>query len=161
MIVDRALGECVKFYGIGEQTIPEPRLSEKGMSIASTTAVSGLNAATLRLDVAASNIANSLSGGPLTGTPNPDNFPAAYTPLRVDQTDGGTRATVGPISPATVSTFNPTAPFANSDGMVASPNVDLANEMIQLLIARYSFAANAQVIRADAQMSATLLNITA
>jgi flagellar basal-body rod protein FlgC len=45
--------------------------------------------------------------------------------------------------------------------MVASPNVDLANEFVQLLLARYSFAANAQVIRADAQMSAALFDITA
>lgn len=134
------------------------------MSIASTIAVSGLNAASLRLQVAASNIANSLSDGPLPGVSNPENFPTAYTPLRVNQTDlvgGGTRATVSSISPATVSTFDPTAPFANADGFVASPNVDLANEIVQLLIARYSFAANAQVIRADAQMSAALLNITA
>lgn len=43
---------------------------------------------------------------------------------------------------------------------VAGPNVDLANELVQLLVARYTFAANAQVIRADAQMSASLLNIT-
>jgi flagellar basal-body rod protein FlgC len=43
--------------------------------------------------------------------------------------------------------------------MVASPNVDLANEFVQLMIARISYAANAQVIRADAQMSASLLNI--
>ena len=134
------------------------------MSIASTIAVSGLNAATLRLDVAANNIANALSDGPLPGTANPENFPSAYTPLRVNQTDvvgGGTSATISFVSPPTVTTFDPTAPFANSDGMVASPNVDLANEMVQLLIARYSFAANAQVIRADAQMSAALLNITA
>jgi flagellar hook protein FlgE len=33
--------------------------------------------------------------------------------------------------------------------------------MIQLLIARTSYAANAQVIRADAHMSSALLNITA
>jgi flagellar basal-body rod protein FlgC len=134
------------------------------MSIASTIAVTGLNAASLRLQVAASNIANSLSDGPLAGAPNPENFPTAYTPLRVNQTDivgGGTSATVSLVSPATVSAFDPTAPFANKDGFVASPNVDLASEMIQLLIARYSYAANAQVIRADAQMSATLLNITA
>lgn len=134
------------------------------MSIASTIAVSGLNVAMLRLQVAAGNIANSLSDGPLANTPNPENFPAAYTPLRVNQTDvagGGTSGNVSSVSPATVSIFDPTAPFANSDGMVASPNVDLAKEMIQLLIARYSFAANAQVIRADAQMSAALLNITA
>ena len=134
------------------------------MSIASTIAVSGLNAASLRLQVAASNIANVLSNGPLPGTPNPENFPAAYTPLRVDQTDvvgGGTGATISAVSPATVSAFDPTAPFANSNGFVASPNVDLATEMIQLLIARISYAANVQVIRTDAQMSAALLNITA
>lgn len=134
------------------------------MSIASTIAVSGLNAAALRLQVAASNIANSLSDGPLPGASNPENFPAAYAPLRVNQTDtvgGGTSATVRAVSPATVPAFDPTAPFANSDGFVATPNIDLADQIIQLLIARTSYAANAQVIRADAQMSAVLLSITA
>ena len=134
------------------------------MGIASTIAVSGLDAASLRLQVAASNIANSLSDGPLPDVPDPENFPAAYSPLRVNQTDvagGGTRATVSTVSPATLSVFDPTAPFADGDGFVARPNVDLAGQMIQLLIARYSYAANAQVMRADAQMSAALLNITA
>jgi flagellar basal-body rod protein FlgC len=133
------------------------------MSIASATAVSGLSVASLRLQVAASNIANSLSDGPLPDATNPDAFPAAYTPLQVNQTDlagWGTTATVTAVSPATVSTFDPTAPIADRSGMVARPNVDLANEIVQLMIARYSYAANAQVIRADAQMSASLLNIT-
>ena len=134
------------------------------MSIANTIAVSGLNVASLRLQVAASNIANSLSDGPLPGTPNPENSPPAYTPLRLDQTDvveGGTRATVSAVSPATVSAFDPTAPFANGDGFVASPNLDLASQIIQVLIARTNYAANAQVFRTDAQMSSALLNITA
>jgi flagellar basal-body rod protein FlgC len=133
------------------------------MSIASTIAVSGLNVASLRLQVAADNIANSLSDGPMPDAANAATFPAAYTPLRVNQTDvvgGGTSATVSQVSPATVSAFDPAAPFADSNGMVASPNVDLANEIVQLMLARYSYAANAQVIRADAQMSAALLNIT-
>lgn len=53
------------------------------MSIATTIALSGINAATLRLHVAGSNIASARSGG--------------YVPLRVNQTetaDGGTSATV-------------------------------------------------------------------
>jgi flagellar basal-body rod protein FlgC len=130
------------------------------MSIASAIAVSGLKVASLRLQVAASNIANSLSTGPLPDAANAENFPAAYSALRVNQTDavgGGTSATVT----TTVSSYEPTAPFADDNGMVAGPNVDLANELVQLLVARYTFAANAQVIRADAQMSASLLNITA
>lgn len=134
------------------------------MSIASAIAVSGLKVANLRLQVAASNIANSLSIGPLPDAANAEDFPAAYSALRVNQTDavgGGTSATVTTTTPATVWSYEPTAPFADDNGMVAGPNVDLANELVQLLVARYTFAANAQVIRADAQMSASLLNITA
>ena len=134
------------------------------MSIASTIAVSGLGVASLRLQVAASNIANARSNGPLPAAANPRHFPPAYSPLRVNQVDtpgGGTSATVTNISPATVATFDPSAPYADGRGMAASPNVDLANELVQMMIARFSYAANAQVIRADAQMSAGLFDITA
>jgi len=134
------------------------------MSVASTIAVSGLNVATLRLDVAASNIANALSDGPLPDAANAGSFPSAYTPLRVNQVDnvgGGTSATVSAVSPATVPAYDPGAPFADSHEMVASPNVDLANELVQVLIARTAYAANAQVIRADAQMSQALFDALA
>ncbi|HZP70454.1 MAG TPA: flagellar biosynthesis protein FlgC [Pseudolabrys sp.] len=134
------------------------------MGFASTIAVSGLNVASLRLQVAAGNIANAWSDGPLPDTPNPENFPAAYTPRRVNQVQnaaGGTDATVTAVSPAFVSVFDPTAPFADSRGMVASPNVDLGNELVQTLIARLSYAANAKVIRVDTQMGAMLFDITA
>ena len=134
------------------------------MSIASTIAVSGLSVASLRLQVAASNIANASSGGPLPGTPNPENFPSAYSALRVNQVDnlgGGTSATMTNVLPPTVATYDPTAPYADGRGMVASPNVDLANELVQVLVARFTYAANAQVIRADAQMSVALFNIAA
>jgi flagellar basal-body rod protein FlgC len=133
------------------------------MSIASTIAVSGLNVASLRLQVAASNIANARSNGPLPGTPNSENFPSAYSPLRVNQVDtfgSGTSATVIDVSPATVAAFDPSAPYADNRGMVASPNLDLANELVQALLSRFNYTANVQVIRADAQMSATLLDIT-
>jgi flagellar basal-body rod protein FlgC len=134
------------------------------MSIASTIAVSGLSVASLRLQVAASNIANASSDGPLPGAPNPENFPPAHSTLRLNQVDslgGGTSATVTNVSPSTIETYDPTAPYADGRGMVASPNVDLANELVQVLIARFSYAANAQVIRADAQMSAALFDLTA
>ena len=134
------------------------------MSLASVIAVSGLSVASLRLQVAASNIANTSSDGPLPGTPNPENFPPAYSALRVNQVDnlgGGTSATVAYVSPSTVATYDPSAPYADDRGMVASPNVDLANELVQVLIARFSYAANAHVVRADVQMSAALLDITA
>jgi flagellar basal-body rod protein FlgC len=134
------------------------------MSIASTIAVSGLSVASLRLQEAASNIANASSDGPIPGAPNPENFPPAYSALRLNQVDnlgGGTSAIVSNVLPTTVATYDPSAPYADSRGMVASPNVDLANELVQVLIARFSYAANAQAIRADAQMSAALFDLTA
>jgi flagellar basal-body rod protein FlgC len=134
------------------------------MSIASTIAVSGMGVAALRLDIAAGNIANSLSAGPLPGAANAGDFPPAYAPLRVDQVDlaaGGTTATVNRVSPATVPAFDPGAPFADANGQIAMPNVDLANEIVQTMVARLTYAANAQVVRTDAQMTAVLLSIVA
>jgi flagellar basal-body rod protein FlgC len=140
---------------------------------------SGLSAASLRLDVAASNIANALTTGPLPATAgsgpsggtgnssNNTNFPAAYVPLQVNQVDqssgstpGGTVATVSAVSPSFVAQFEPGAPFANQDGLVAAPNVDLASQFIQLLTAKYEFAANAKVIRAYSDTTKSLLDIT-
>src|SRR5579871_397559 len=140
-------------------------------------ATSGLSAASLRLNVAANNIANQLSSGPLPpssgsgssgsgngSSTNNSNFPPVYTPLQVNQTDqasGGTVATVSPVSPSFVVQSDPTAPFANHDGLVAAPNVDLASQFVQLLTAKYSFAANAKVIQAYNNTTRSLLDITA
>jgi flagellar basal-body rod protein FlgC len=143
-------------------------------------ATSGLSAASLRLDVAASNIANARDTGPLPATSgsgasgstgsssNASNFPAAYVPLQVNQVDqtngslpGGTRATVSTVSPSFVVQSDPNAPFANQDGLVAAPNVDLASQFIQLLTAKYDFAANAKVIQAYSNTTKALLDIKA
>ncbi len=99
------------------------------MSIASTIAVSGLNVASLRLQVSASNVANSLSDG--------------YAPLQVDQVEnanGGTSATVRAAKNDTVS---------------------LEDEAVQQLVASYTFAANALVIKTDARMTKSLIDTIA
>jgi flagellar basal-body rod protein FlgC len=137
-------------------------------------ATSGLSAASLRLDVAASNIANATTTGPLpaadgAGAPanslsNSSNLPAVYVPLRVnqtDQSDGGTAATVSAVSPAFFVQSDPSASFANADGLVAAPNVDLASQFVQLLTAKYAFAANAKVVQSYAATSRSLLDIIA
>ncbi len=140
-------------------------------------ATSGLSAASLRLDVAASNIANSQTTGPLpatdgSGAPgggatsagNTSNLPTVYTPLQVNQADqsgGGTVATVSAVSPAFVAQSDPGAWYANQDGLVAAPNVDLASEFVQLLTAKYAFAANAKVVQSYANTTRSLLDITA
>ena len=134
------------------------------MSSVSSIAVSGMAAASTRLQVSANNVANSLSSGPLPRSAAAGNFPAAYRAQRVDQVDlagGGTKATVSTLSPGTVPVFDPTAAYADSRGMVASPEVDLASEIVQQLMARLSFAANAHVVKTDAQMTKSFLDILA
>ena len=126
-------------------------------------AASGMATASLRLNVSASNIANISTTGPLadTNTSGTTEFPAFYSPLRVDQIDvgGGTAATVTTVSPSYVPMYDPGAPYADKNGMVAAPNVDLANEVVQQIIASYLFAANATVMKIGSQMTSTLLNI--
>jgi flagellar basal-body rod protein FlgC len=140
-------------------------------------ATSGLFAASTRLNVAASNIANDLTTGPLpatsgaaaSGSPTGNaagasNLPAVYVPLQVNQaaqSSGGAVATVSTVSPGFVAQSDPDASFANQDGLVAAPNVDPASEFVQLATAKYSFAANAKVIQATSDMTKSLLDITA
>lgn len=127
------------------------------------------------MSVAASNIANVSTTGPLpasgasgtsAGGGIAPTFPAAYVPLRVDQvsqssgsTPGGTAATVSAVSPSYTAQSDPSAPFANQDGLVAAPNVDLASEFAELAVAKYSFIANAKVIQAYAETTESLLDI--
>lgn len=143
-------------------------------------ATSGLSAASLRVNVAASNIANVRTTGPLPasdrsstsaatgGSSVAPTFPAAYVPLRVDQVakssgsaPGGTSATVSTVSPGYTVQSDPGAAFANQDGLVAAPNVDIANDFVQLAAAKYSFVANAKVIQAYAETAESLLDIKA
>lgn len=136
------------------------------MSSISTIALSGMKAATRRVEVSASNIANVVSTGALPNADGtvPAGAPTAYAPLEVVQTEsagGGTQTTVTTAKPSTTAVSDPQAPFANQDGLVAAPNVDLSQEMIGQMIASYSFAANATVMKVDAQMNKALLNIMA
>jgi flagellar basal-body rod protein FlgC len=136
------------------------------MSSISTIALSGMNAAARRLEVSASNVANASSTGALSNAAGkvPAGAPQAYAPLVLVQTasaGGGTQTSVTTATPSTSAVSDPQAAFANSDGLVAAPNVDLSQEMIGQMLASYSFAANATVLTAANQMTKTLLDITA
>jgi flagellar basal-body rod protein FlgC len=136
------------------------------MSSISTIALSGMNAAARRLQVSASNVANVMTTGALPNADGtaPSGAPQAYAPLELVQTanaGGGTQATVTTVRPSTIAVSDPTAPFANPDGLVAAPNVDLSQEMVGQMIASYSFSASAAMMKADDRMTQTLLDVTA
>jgi flagellar basal-body rod protein FlgC len=153
------MGACIKWWL--DHLSDEPLMS----SIA-TIALSGMNAAARRLEVSASNVANVMSTGALPNADGtvPAGAPRAYAPLELVQTasaGGGTQTTVMTVTPSTTAVSDPQAPFANQNGLVAAPNVDLSQEMLGQMIASYSFAANATVMKAADRMTGTPLNITA
>ena len=134
------------------------------MSSILSIAASGLAAASQRLQVSANNIANANSDGPLPSTSAAvqAQYPAAYVAQQVNQvatSGGGTSAVVSNLQPGTVTAYDPTAPYADQNGQVAAPNVDVASEVVQQAIASYEFAANADVMSAYEKMMQTLLDI--
>lgn len=136
------------------------------MSSISTIALSGMNAAARRLQVSASNIANATSTGALPGADGtvPAGEPQAYAPLELVQTasaGGATQTNVTAVTPSTIAVSDPQASFANQNGLVAAPNVDLTLELVSQVIASDAYAANATVMKVDDRMSKMLFNITA
>jgi flagellar basal-body rod protein FlgC len=136
------------------------------MSPIASIAASGMLAAMQRLQVSADNVVNANSDGPLPSAPAAvqAQYPAAYTPQQVDQVEtagGGTAAIVSSVDPGTVATFDPEAPYADANGLVASPNVDYANEAILQVTASYEFAFNALVMRVYSQIIKSGLDIQA
>jgi flagellar basal-body rod protein FlgC len=136
------------------------------MSSISTIALSGMNAAAQRLQVSASNLANVSSTGflPAINGAVPAGAQQAYAPLRVDQTaapGGGTQTTLTATTPSYTAVSDPQSPFANQNGLVAAPNVDTSSELVDQMIASYSFTANAAIMKAGDRMSKTLLDMTA
>jgi flagellar basal-body rod protein FlgC len=131
------------------------------MSTASI-ALSGMLAAQTRLNVAASNIANASSAGAIPGSDAPAGSPAPATPRRVDTVEtssGGTKAVINDVSPAYLKAHDPSAPYADSNGDVAQPNIDLGTEVVNAVEARFQFAANAAVFKVSDRMMQDLLDI--
>jgi flagellar basal-body rod protein FlgC len=145
-----------------------------GMIAAFSTARSGLLASVARLDAAASNIAHAGTTGPLPAPATQpvagaeDGAARAYQPVEVvvrsigtGEAPAGVAATYPPRLPATIRQYDPAAPFADADGFVAAPNVDLAEEAVDVLAALVSFRANLTLILAADEMAQSLLDIRA
>ena len=139
--------------------------NERPVSSISAIAVSGMNAAARRLEVSASNVANVMTTGALPPTNGTvAGAPQAYQALVLNETasaNGGTQTSVTAAAPSYVAISDPQAPFANQDGLVAAPNVDISQEAINQMIASYSFTANAGILKALDHMTKTLLDTTA
>jgi flagellar basal-body rod protein FlgC len=130
-----------------------------------SAALSGLSAASRRLEASANNIANAQSRGAL---PSAGDAAArqAYQPVRVEQTStGGASGGQGTIAnfrgttPSFLAVFDPQHSAANVDGFVAEPNVDLVEETTELTEASASFEANQKAIQAASDLVKKLYDL--
>jgi flagellar basal-body rod protein FlgC len=133
------------------------------------TALSGLQASMARMTASAANIANAGSTGRLP-SPAPETpaaaptSPTAYQPIRTQQSPvpgGGVAASFVPVTPSSITQYDPSSPDANADGMVAAPNVDVTDELVQQLVAKQEFGANLSVIKTSNRMDQSLFEIWA
>lgn len=125
-------------------------------------ALTGLTGASKKLEASASNIANLQTIGSLS---DPDNAP--YTPLGTTQTalsDGqgnpqGVRSDFVPRDNPFVPAYDPDSPFADTEGIVGVPNVDLATEAVNLNLAEIQYKANLKTIQTASDLTKELLRV--
>ena len=149
------------------------------ISSSSDIALSGLLAAQTQVSVAATNIANSQSDGtpivssapfgssavaapPLTGTQPSAATSQVFQALQAVQTDqagGGTNVSVRRSAEVSVA-YQPDSPLADSQGLVATPNVNPVQQAVELTTAANVFAANAVSLHASNQISKRVLDLT-
>lgn len=125
-------------------------------------ALSGLTAASKKAEATASNVANLTTTGSLEAGGQ-----APYTPLETTQqatniNNGeatGVRSNI--IQRSTqpfVPSYDPDSPFANAEGLIGVPNIDLATEVVNLNVAELTYKANIEVIKTSEEMFDALLD---
>ncbi|MFH1157502.1 MAG: flagellar basal body rod C-terminal domain-containing protein [Pseudomonadota bacterium] len=127
-------------------------------------ALSGLMAQSQRLAASASNIANAGTTGVLPTGESPAS--TVYRPLSVSTIaltagtgmGGGVRAEVTSDPDGYSPVYDPSSVYANNEGLVAAPNVDLTREIVNLIEIKSLFKANLSVIKTYDKMMGELLD---
>ena len=127
--------------------------------------LSGLKAQQQRLLASASNIANLTTSGPNPAS-TPDGTSSVYKPLTVTQKSvsipnqggSGTSATISQQEDGTTLIFDPQSNFADSDGLVAIPDISLEQEIVGLVTAEIAYKANAFAIKVASEIEDTLID---
>ena len=123
-----------------------------------STALSGLFAASKRVEASASNIANVSSAGALDEKDGRAPYSALTTVQKASE-GGGVQAENIPKDPGFVPAYAPDSPFANEDGLIGVPNTDLAEDAVNLKLAETAYKANLATIKTAGEMNDELLRI--
>lgn len=127
----------------------------------SNIAASALNYSSKSLEVSANNIANQQTTGQLNRTNENGTAYVARRAESVSNAEGGVRTQINPKNPAIRAVPAPEDVNANEDGLVAAPNVDTADEIINQKFASYSFDASLKVLKVADELTGNLLDLEA
>lgn len=123
-------------------------------------AASGMRAQTLRMRIAAENVANANSTG---DTPDQEPFrrriPLLETTTLADGVQGVRVLGAASDQSAFRREYNPSHPAADADGYVRLPNVDTLVEMMDLREATRAYEANLNMIEAARAMTTRTLDL--
>ncbi len=131
---------------------------------------SGMGAQRLRMDIIAGNIANIDTTRSEDGGPYRRKLPifkerdgSLFSSILKNKTgQGGKGVEVSSIvedsSPFKI-VYNPSHPDANEDGLVALPNINLVNEMVDMIDASRAYEANVTAFNTLKSMAAKALEI--
>jgi len=127
------------------------------------SALSGLGAAAYGAAVTANNIANlNTTGRPGAAASGATGEGVAYQAQAAVNVSGaagqGVQAQARLVSPPTLLRYDPTSAFANDAGQVEAPNVDLADQSVNLISATQAYRANASSFRAADDMLKQLID---
>jgi flagellar basal-body rod protein FlgC len=121
-------------------------------------AISGLNAASTRISVSASNLANKDSNFKKIDGQTVKSPYDALQAQNISLQTGGVQSIVKAANPSTKTIYNPTDAAADPDtGLVQTPNVDVEKELVNMQIARYDYRANLAVVKTQQKLEDELL----
>ncbi|MEX6507315.1 flagellar basal body rod protein FlgC [Jiella sp. M17.18] len=136
--------------------------------------VSGMSAAMSRLAASASNVANAGTPGAVPATPPTQpvasagqaDEPQVYQAVDANSVSIGSgdagmgvAVDVTPRLPSYSEAYDPQAPYANAEGLVADPNVDYLQEAVDQVMAVFAFQTNAAVYKTADEMTRDMLKL--
>jgi flagellar basal-body rod protein FlgC len=130
------------------------------MDATTTIALSGLNTASTRLQVSASNLVNQDDAAPLPGSGIAG--PAPFVPTRVSEVSvgsGGVQAQLSAAQPATVPAYAPDSPYADAQGMIGLPDVNMVGELVEQMQALQQYRASVAVLKADDRLQKSTIDL--
>ncbi|MCC3306293.1 flagellar basal body rod protein FlgC [Sneathiella sp. HT1-7] len=122
------------------------------------SAISGMAAATKRVEVSAQNLVNANSVG-TPGAMDENQSYKAVEPVQTTDETGAPNVKVREKDPATAHVYAPQNPLANQEGLVESPNVDMAEEIVNQNVALHSYRANVKMFEVWSELQKTAIDL--